>query len=179
MHSDLQVIFLTQGWNLSHPFGRQILYTEPLGKPLERCRGAILSPQNMCFCFAMRIHLNWFFFFFLPQGKQNLSSPDQESNLWPCSGNAETHSLSHGKTREVPRLILFQKWKTQSFSAVVQPLSCVQLFVIPRNAACQASLSFTISQSLLKLMSIELAMPSNSLIICCPLLLLHSMPERT
>ena len=41
----------------------------------------------------------------------------------------------------------------------------------PWTAACQASLSFTISQSLLKLMSIELVMPSNHLILCHPLLL--------
>ena len=45
----------------------------------------------------------------------------------------------------------------------------------PWTAAHQASLSITISQSLLKLMSIELVMPSNYLIICCPLLLLLSI----
>ena len=50
-------------------------------------------------------------------------------------------------------------------------LSCIQLFVTPWTAAHQVSLSFTISLSLLKLMSIELVMPSNYLILCCPLLL--------
>ena len=45
----------------------------------------------------------------------------------------------------------------------------------PWTAACQASLSFTISQSLLKLMSIESVMPSNHLILCRPLLLLPSI----
>ena len=55
---------------------------------------------------------------------------------------------------------------------VVQSLSHVQLFVTPWTAACQASLSFTISQSLLKLMSIESVMPSNHFILCCLLLLL-------
>ena len=45
----------------------------------------------------------------------------------------------------------------------------------PLTAACQASLSCTISQSLLKLMSIESVMPSNHLILCCPLLLLPSI----
>ena len=45
----------------------------------------------------------------------------------------------------------------------------------PWTAAHQASLSFTISQSLLKLMSMELVMPSNYLIFCCPLLLLPSI----
>ena len=58
---------------------------------------------------------------------------------------------------------------------VVQLLSCVQLFATPWTAACQASLSFTISWSLLKLMFIELMMPSNHLILCCPLLLLPSV----
>ena len=57
----------------------------------------------------------------------------------------------------------------------VQLLSHVWLFEIPWTAALQASLSITNSQSLLKLMSIESAMPSNHLIICCPLLLSPSI----
>ena len=52
----------------------------------------------------------------------------------------------------------------------VQSLSCVQLFVTPRTAACQATLSITNSKSLLKLMSLESVMPSNHLILCRPLL---------
>ena len=54
-------------------------------------------------------------------------------------------------------------------------LSRVRLFVTPWTAACQASLSITNSRSLLKLMSIELLMPSNHHILCCPLLLLSSI----
>ena len=54
----------------------------------------------------------------------------------------------------------------------VQLLSNAHLFVTPMTAACQASLSFTVSWSLLKLMTIELVMPSNHLIHCFPLLLL-------
>ena len=57
----------------------------------------------------------------------------------------------------------------------VQSLSRVQLFVTPWTAAHQASLSITNSQSLLKLMSVESVMPSNHLILCCPLLLLPSI----
>ena len=55
--------------------------------------------------------------------------------------------------------------------------SCPTLSVksTPWTAALQASLSFTVSQSLLKLMSIESVMPSNHLIFCCPLLLLPSV----
>ena len=58
---------------------------------------------------------------------------------------------------------------------VVQSLSCVQVFATPWTTACQASLSFTNSQSFLKLMSIELVMLSNHLIYCHPLLLLPSI----
>ena len=57
----------------------------------------------------------------------------------------------------------------------VQSLSCVQLFATPWTTALrQASLSTTSSWNLLKLMSIESVMPSNSLILCCPFLLLPS-----
>ena len=57
----------------------------------------------------------------------------------------------------------------------VQSLSRVRLFVTPWTAAHQASLSITNSQSLLKLMPIELVMPSNHLILYHPLLLLPSI----
>ena len=57
----------------------------------------------------------------------------------------------------------------------IQSLSHVRLFATPWTAARQASLSITNSRSLLKLMSIESVMPSNYLILCCPLLLLPSI----
>ena len=60
----------------------------------------------------------------------------------------------------------------------VQWFSHVRLFVTSWTASCQASLSITKSWSLLKLMSIELVMPSNHLILCCPHLLLPSMFPR-
>ena len=63
---------------------------------------------------------------------------------------------------------------TIQFSSV-QSLSHVRLFVTPWTAAHQASLSFTISWSLLKLMSVESMMPSNHLVLCHPLLLLPSV----
>ena len=61
---------------------------------------------------------------------------------------------------------------------VFQLLSRVQLFVTPWTAACQASLSFTISRSLLKFTSIDSVVLSNHLILCCPLLLLLSVFPR-
>ena len=57
----------------------------------------------------------------------------------------------------------------------VQSFSRVRLFVTPWTVACQASLSITNSQSLLKLMSIESVMPTNYLILCHPLLFLPSV----
>ena len=59
----------------------------------------------------------------------------------------------------------------------VQSLSCVRLFVTPQTVSFQASLSITNSQSLLRLMSIELLMPSNHLIFCRPLLLPSIFPR--
>ena len=58
---------------------------------------------------------------------------------------------------------------------MVQLLSRVQLFATPWTAACQASLSINESRSLLNLMSIKSVMPSNHLILCCPLLPLQSL----
>ena len=60
----------------------------------------------------------------------------------------------------------------------VMSLSHVWLFVTPWTTACQAILSITNSWSLPELMSIELVMPSNHLILCCPLLLLPSIFPR-
>ena len=73
-----------------------------------------------------------------------------------CANNNQTHS---------------EKVRFQFLSPLalaVQSLSCVRLFATPWTAAHQASLSFTISQSLLKLMSTESVMPSNHFILCHP-----------
>ena len=73
-----------------------------------------------------------------------------------------------------------QVWSQVGYHFVVV-VSHVQLFVTPWTAAHQASLSFTISRSLLKFMSIESVMPSNHLILCAPLSLwcIKSVKERT
>ena len=63
------------------------------------------------------------------------------------------------------------KHKTYFYRKSIQLLSCVRLFTTPWTAAFKASLSFTNSRNLLKLMSIESVMPSNHLILCHPLLL--------
>ena len=72
------------------------------------------------------------------------------------------------------KLLVLHRFELLSY-LVIQSLTRVPLFVTPWVAGCQASLSFNISQSLLKLMSIESVMPSNRLILCHPLLLLPSI----
>ena len=88
-------------------------------------------------------------------------------------------SLTESLTNSLVRLYMYDTAKSQQvilpLCCVVQSLSCVRLFVTPRTVARQASLSFTISCSLLKLMSTESVMPSNHLILCCPRLLLPSI----
>ena len=72
-------------------------------------------------------------------------------------------------------MVSFALQNILSYSSV-QLLSRVWLFLTPWTAACRDSLSITNSQSLPKLMSIELVMASNHLIFCHPLLLLPSIP---
>ena len=71
-------------------------------------------------------------------------------------------------------------WKALFFQfSSVQSLSHVRLFETPWTAACQASLSITNSGSPPKPMSIESVMPSNHLVLCCPLLLLpFNLPQH-
>ena len=73
------------------------------------------------------------------------------------------------------KIMLWFFLQVNSRFSLVQSLSHVWLFATPWTAACQASFSITKSQSLPKLMSIELVMPSNHLILCHPLLLLSSI----
>ena len=71
------------------------------------------------------------------------------------------------------RLLCLLDWQVGSLPLLLaHSLSHVQLFVTPWTAARQASLSFTISRSLLKLMSIESVMPFSHLILCCLFLFL-------
>ena len=88
-------------------------------------------------------------------------------DLWLC------FSLSRYIAIEVG--IGIYRYISMEMGIVFQLLSCVWLFVTLWTEACQASLSFTISLSFLKLMSVESVMPSNHLILCHPLLFLPSM----
>ena len=84
-----------------------------------------------------------------------------------------SHSLNNWWFYRCPLLALvWAEGSPKWLAVVVQLLSCVWLFVTPWPAAHQTSLSSTISQSLLKLMSIESMMPTSHLILCHPVLLL-------
>ena len=84
----------------------------------------------------------------------------------------KTFKLQTLKDANVP---VWQALYASCCMGVVQSLSHVRVFTTLWTAACQASLSFTISQTLLKLMCIELVMSSNHFILCHPLLLLSSV----
>ena len=85
------------------------------------------------------------------------------------------HYFINGKTFTQRGKWLAQAYTEKLFSSV-QSLSCVRFFATPWIAAHQASLSITNSQSSVKLMPIELVMPSSHLILCHPLLLLSPVP---
>ena len=89
----------------------------------------------------------------------SLMSPPLASGFFTTTAAWEAHHCSFSSVQ---------------FSSIQSP-SHVRLFATSRTAACQASLSITNSWNLLKLMSIELVMPSNHLILCRPLLLLPSI----
>ena len=97
----------------------------------------------------------------------------QKEALCPLSVTSQFFPTSPPQPRKAP-IYFLSPW-TLSWISSVQSLSCVRLFATPWTAAHEASPSITSSQSLLKLGSIELVMPSNHLILCHPLLLLPSI----
>ena len=111
---------------------------------------------------------------FLPHCCVMNSSPTQNWVLLPLHDQeVDDWAGNHSGNTELPKpsFNLRNKGSVQLFSPV-------QLSATPWTAACQAFLSITNSQNLLKLMSIASAMPSNHLIFCHPLLLLPSIFPR-
>ena len=99
--------------------------------------------------------------------------------MWKIVKNCGSSISRHGFQLKSYLFLRYQwKWLLFFISGVDQSLSHVWLSASPWTAACQASLSFTNSWSLLKLMSTESVMPSNHLIFCCPPLLLPSIFPR-
>ena len=93
------------------------------------------------------------------------------------SGGGEMKSCLRAYSFSFARWIEFWRCKCNFIEVIVavKSLSCVRLTVTPWTAACRASLFFTISQSLLRFLSIESVMLSNHLMLCQPLLLLPSI----
>ena len=108
------------------------------------------------------------------QAMQNINLPDRWQTRATYSFGRTVHR-PHG--HYVCRISYDKTFSCWCFFSAVQSFSRVWLFVTPRTTAHQASLFITNSWSLLKLMSIELVMPSNHLILCCPLLLPSIFPS--
>ena len=90
-----------------------------------------------------------------------------ESELTEINFGSPTQGLQRARSSNIDKFCV--KCLKEGNFVVVQSVSHVQFFATPWTAACQASLSSTVSQSLLKLMSTESVMLSNHLILCCPL----------
>ena len=109
----------------------------------------------------------------------NIWGKYEKSRVIQVVADLEKCSFVHVALALVWLLVIFSGMKYRLHIikgfGLVQSLSHVRLFATPWTQALQASLSITNSRSLLKLMSIELAMPSNHLILCHPLLLLPSI----
>ena len=131
--------------------------------PLSWCAHVLAGEKNVFICITIRDKFS----------KLNIK--------WTCTARAHVFSLEGMIFIRDPA---FQEWKefmnreyTSYFNFsvelffVVQSLNHARLFVTPWTETWQVSLSFTISWSFHKLMPIELVMPSNHLILCCPLLL--------
>ena len=117
----------------------------------------------------------------IPSSQSNLLSKRTEPevcSLISCHKNRHLDQWNRIQSTEINSYIygqLIYNKVSKNIVLVVQSLSHVWPFAAPWTAARQASLSFTISWSLLKLTSIESVMASNHLIQCCPLLLLPSV----
>ena len=109
-----------------------------------------------------------------PQHTKLTTSPEGTEGLWQLRTTNQMHFLKEVTMLDFPLFPESSAPKGLSL-VVVQSLSHVQLLVTTWTAAHQASLSFTISQSLLKLTSTESVMPSNHLILCHPLIFLPSV----
>ena len=108
------------------------------------------------------------FFLWTPSCVNSSMTSNQESTI-----PVRNAHLAAPLSPFLPQPLLFL---TFCVAVIVLSLSHVRFFETPWTAARRASLSFTISQSLLKPLSIEPVMPSNHLILCHPLLLLQSFP---
>ena len=147
----------------SFPYSLWVSWTWALLDFKAKCFG-VLSLR--CKCYKLGAHCG--VQLFPPQG----AAPGFEFSLicgWPCWDGVYDEVLS--------QLLLPASMRALSpwLSVCVCMLSGVRLFATPWTAARQASLSITNSRSLPKLLSIESVMPSNHLILCCPLLLLPSI----
>ena len=160
----LQGIFPTQGWNPGLPRSRWLKC--PRAEVFQLLiqtwsQGGSISPCSSCvFCFGLafifywsRVDFRWCVCF--------------RYRTWFCY--TWTYIYFGGVFSHIDSFNVFNQFSS------VQSLSSVWLFATPWTAAGQASLSITSFRSLLKLMSVESVMPSNHLILCCPLRLLPSI----
>ena len=131
---------------------------------LNRCFVASTSEENID---------NWWLPPLLGRSLKRMEIWRQLKVLWSCWCISLVSSCRKGCSSCIGKPLMCPGFLMAV--VVIHSLSHVRLGETPRTAACQASLSFTISHSLLKFISTESVMPSKHLILCCPLLLLPSI----
>ena len=190
-HCILQEIFPTQGLNPGLPHCRQTLYhLSHQGSPYwliatNNCMAGFLAYIWLCVC-ALRSVAQSCLTLCGPMGCSPPGSIVHEIfQARILQWVAISYSRGSSKPRDwtqvscvscIGRQILYHCIIWEAVNSV-QSFSHVQLFVTPWTVACQASMSITNSWSLLKRMSTELVMPSNHIILCCPLLLPSIFPS--
>ena len=162
--------FLLPQWNGSRPFKREPFATGDKAVTMEALERHY-SPEESCFQVPLYF-LHTYTHLLCGQGpeapsSQHLSAASTDGQFWV---ECVEDRVPYEKHPETP----LRQVSSKCYKCSVQLLSHVRLFATPWTSACQASLSITNSQSLLKLMSIEWVMPSNHLILCRPHLLLPS-----
>ena len=143
-----------------------------IGNCLFRHRGQVLRKSSIAWLFSLDSASHGFFApLFCRTDETNPTEKYGERPTLVCGSylagrkRSEEQALKGKRSSRMPL-----NWQTLSVKILPQSLRCVWLLTTPWTAACQASLDPAISWSLLKLMSIESVMPSNHLILCCPLL---------
>ena len=168
-HTLLQGIFPTQG---SNPCLLCLLHCRWILYPPSHLGITVISLFVSCCCSDTQLCPT------LCHPVEQARLPCPSLSPWVCSNSCPLSQWCYPPTSTSMPLkspALAGRFFITSATFVVQSHSRVRLFVTPWTVALPASLSFTISWGLLKLMSIELGMPSNHLIICHPLLLLPSV----
>ena len=180
------VLFIIGNWNANVGSQEILEVTVKFGLGIQNEAGQRLTVLPRGFtCHSKPLfqqHKRWLYTWTSPDG-QHWNQIDSIICSWGWRNSIQAAKTTSGAycCSDHELLIVKFRFKLNKVEKTIRPFSsvqllrCIRLSATPWTAACQASLSITNSRSLPKLMSTESVMPSNHLILCCPLLLLLSI----